>query len=112
MTAVISGLGRLSGNRSAVTKKLALLDDVHDFRRNHLLPTAIAGLQFCQHARGMNSQVLRMIVGNFLDVLIVDQILEQRSKVGCDLASLCGDDLSSRLVDNGLTLKFYFPFKN
>ena len=53
-----------------------------------------------------NSQVLRMIVGNFLDVLVIDQILEQRSKVGCDLDFLRADDLSSRPVEHRINIEF------
>ena len=64
----------------------------------------VAGVSERDSSSIYNSQVLRMIVGNFLDVLIVDQILEQRSKVGCDLDFLCGDDLSSRLVEHRINV--------
>jgi hypothetical protein len=62
----------LSGNRSAVAEKFLVFNDVHHFLWNHSFPAAVSGLQFGQDIVRMNSQILRMIVGNFLHVLIVD----------------------------------------
>ena len=63
---------RLGCDRSTGPEKFSLFNEVRDFRWNHSLPVAVAGLQFDQHVVRMNSQILRMIVGNLLDVLIVD----------------------------------------
>src|SRR5439155_21446136 len=59
-------------DRCAVTEKFAFLDDLHYFRRNHPFPGAISRLQFGQCVGRINSQVLRMIIGDLFDVAIVD----------------------------------------
>src|SRR5438034_7560110 len=59
-------------DRCVVTEKLALLDDLHYFRRNHPFPGAISRLQFGQCVGRINSQVLWMIIGDLFDVSIVD----------------------------------------
>jgi hypothetical protein len=66
----------LRRDRPAVSEKLSLLYYVRDFGWNHLLPSAVAGLQSRKNIRRMNSQIFRMIVGDLLNVLVVDQILK------------------------------------
>ena len=38
-------------NRPAVSEELSLLNHLRDFRWNHLLPSVVAGPQFCQARR-------------------------------------------------------------
>ena len=98
-------VARLGCDRSAVAEKFPLFNHVCHLRWNHSLPVAVSGLQFAQHVRWMNSQILRMIVGNLVDVLIVDQISKQRAKISCDFDLRCADDLSSRLIDHWINIK-------
>src|SRR6266542_4326331 len=93
-------------NRSAVTKKFAFFDDLHHLRRDHSLPAAVSRLQFSQRVRRMNSQVFGMIISDLLNVLIVDQISEQRTKIRRDVDLFCADDLSSAFIDHWVNVKF------
>src|SRR2546427_6532012 len=77
--------GRLGRDWCAVTEKFALLNNLDDLWRNHLLPSTVPRLQFGQGVRRINSQVFGVIVGNLFDVLIIDQILKQGAQVRRDL---------------------------
>src|SRR5205085_10909944 len=102
----------LRSNRPAVSEKFALLDQVGDLRRNHLFPSAVSAPQFRQHVGWLNSQILGMIFSDLLDVLIVDQILKQRANVRSDFDLRCGYDLSCRVVDHWIDVKFLSAFKH
>src|SRR5438477_3685498 len=70
-----------SGRRGrgwAVTKETALLDDLRHFRRHHFLPTAVTSLQFGERVRRENLEVLRMIIGDFGDEIVIHDELEKR----------------------------------
>src|SRR5690349_6380817 len=87
-------------NRSAVAEKFVLLNYVHNFRRDHALPAAYSRFQFGYDVWRMHSQILRMVIGDFLDVLIVDQIPKQGAKISRDFDLRCGNELSVRLINH------------
>src|ERR1041384_1915128 len=96
----------LRGNRSAIAEKFVVLNRLHDLRWNHSLPTTVSRLQFSQDVWRMNSQILRMIIGDLLDVLIVEQVSKQRAKISHDFDLCCGNKLSGRLINHRVNIKF------
>src|SRR5438105_15347040 len=71
---------QLSRDRSrAAPKKPAFFDHPCHFGWNHFFPGAVARLQFCQRLRRINPQVFRMIIADLFNVVIVDEMLEERS---------------------------------
>src|SRR5207244_9409942 len=50
--------------------------------------------------------------GDFLDVLIVDQISKQRAKISCDLDLCSCDDLSARFINHRINIKLQSSLKH
>src|SRR5438874_10714958 len=98
-----------SGRRGrgwAVTKETALLDDLHHFRRHHFLPTAVTGLQFGERVRRENLEVLRMIIGDFGDEIVIHDELEKRLQVGSDRDLTGRNDFAASFVDHWINVEF------
>ena len=80
----------LRRRRLTVSEKSARLDHVRNFRRHHRFPARIARPHFREHIRRENLQVFAMETFDFLDEIVVDQVLIEMPQVGRDL------ELSSR----------------
>src|SRR5438477_12426716 len=100
---------RRSGRRRrgwAVTKETALLDDLRYFRRHHFLPTAVASLQLGERVWRENLEVLRMIIGDFGDEIVIHDELEKRLQVGSDFDLAGSNDLAASFVDHWINVEF------
>jgi hypothetical protein len=78
-----------------IAEKSAFFDNLYHFRRHHTLPAAVSRLGFNQRVGRKKSQIRRTIIGDLLDVMIVDQISKERAKITCDLIC-CADNLARR----------------
>src|SRR5205823_8307776 len=105
---VVASITRSSRRRRrwAVTKETALLDDLHHFRRHHFLPTAVTGLQFGERVRRENLEVLRMIIGDFGDEIVIHDELEKRLQVGSDRDLTGRNDFAASFVDHWINVEF------
>ena len=56
---------------AAITKKLALFDDARDSRRDHSFPAAVTGLDFRQHVRRKDGQIVGSVIANRLNEIVL-----------------------------------------
>src|SRR5438105_2392207 len=67
---------------SAIAEELPALDHLRHFWRHRLFPSRVAALQLRKHFRRMNAQIGGIIISDFPDELVLDQITEERLQIG------------------------------
>src|SRR5205085_9195819 len=90
---------------SAIAEELSAFDHLRHFRRHRLFPSRVAALQLRKHFRRMNAQIGGIIISDFPDELVLDQITEERLQIGGDLELRPAQELAGRLVDHRINIE-------